>query len=106
LSDRKKRYDSIASVLKHIQDQLKDHESGKKLIEKERRIDSLKERVEAYENQLKDLTKELNDEVGRVWGVWGGCGIVTSLYFVVVAVCCWCCCGMIFRGVCFCDSVT
>ena len=64
LSDRKKQAKSVQTVMKHLHDQLEDHKSGKKVITNERRLQSIEERLEAYQKQVDDLLRDdLSDAV-------------------------------------------
>ena len=68
ISDRKKQANSIKSVMKHLHEQLEDHKSGKKIISNERRLQSLEERIEAYQKQIDDLLRDdLSDDVRIKW---------------------------------------
>ena len=50
--------------MNHLSEQLDDHKSGKKIISNERRLQSIEERIEAYQKQINDLLREdLSDDV-------------------------------------------
>lgn len=62
LASRDKRRRQLENVLKNARKQLEDHESGKKLL-KPHQVEHHKHKLHAYEEQVKELSRELEEEV-------------------------------------------
>jgi len=62
LASRDKRRRQLENVLKNTRKQMEDHNSGKKKL-KPHQVEHHEHKLHAYEAQLKELSRELDEEV-------------------------------------------
>lgn len=62
LASRDKRRRQLENVLKNARQQMEDHHSGKKQL-KPNQVEHHQHKLSAYESQLKELSRELDEEV-------------------------------------------
>ncbi len=67
MEERAKKVVHITHAMEMLKKQLDNHNSGEKVLE-ERRVRSLKNRIQSYKGQIYDATRTLSEEVCCCFG--------------------------------------